>query len=610
MRWMAWAGLAALLWAGAAMAAAPPVSAEDQAHIAAIEQDLASPILLKGTLPARRVGLAQRMAALHVPGASIAFVHDGRVAWTRTYGVAAPGVPVTADTLFQAASISKPLTALAVLHLVEQGRLDLDTDVNRYLKTWKLPASAPMEGKPVTIRELLTHTAGLTVHGFPGYGAGETVPSLNQVLDGVFPANSPPIWVDTPPGTTWRYSGGGYVIPQKVIEDTTGQPLREVMRQLVLEPIGMTHSTFEQPLPASRRGAAAVPYGADGMPAAGGAHTYPEAAPAALWTTPGDLGLYIIEVQKALAGQSNKVISQAMAREMLKPGGLGGWGLGPQLGGDAANPYFTHSGGNFGFLSLFLAFDQGDGFVVMINGDGGGPLLAELMFSFFREYGWPGMKPVEQSVVAVAPGAMELLAGTYQGGAATAEVVPRDGRLFVRVTGLPETELFPLSAVVWAARDNPVFLRFEMGPGGRAAVAHLLRGGADSPLKRVDPAEARARAAALAERIRAGRPSPGTETWLRRYLDSIEAGTPDYSIMAPSLESVIRLNAPTVRAQIAHYGQVRSIAFKAVDPGGADDYIVEFQRGRAEFGVTPPGPDGKVETATYGDLPWSGKPAA
>ncbi|HEX4097400.1 MAG TPA: serine hydrolase domain-containing protein, partial [Caulobacteraceae bacterium] len=156
--------------------------------------------------------LAEEMARLHVPGVSVAFVRDGRIAWVRGYGVkSVGGSPVTPDTLFQAASISKPLTALAVLRLVEMGRLDLDTNVNRYLKTWKVGANAFTAQKPVTIRGLLTHTAGVTVHGFPGYSAGEPVPTLTQVLDGVLPANSPPLWVDTTPGTIWRYSGGGYV---------------------------------------------------------------------------------------------------------------------------------------------------------------------------------------------------------------------------------------------------------------------------------------------------------------------------------------------------------------------------------------------------------------
>ena len=219
--------------------------------------------------------LAERMAALHVPGVSIAVVHDGRIEWAQGFGVVIMGgAPVDPGTLFQAGSISKPVAALAALHLVQEGRLSLDTDVNQTLKSWKLPASAAAEGKPATLRELLTHTAGLTVHGFPGYAAGEPVPALVQVLNGEKPANTKPIVVDTAPGTLWRYSGGGFTIAQLMMIDVSGQPFPKLMHDVVLQPLGMSHSTYEQPLPADRKTAAATPYDENGRPIEGGSHTY------------------------------------------------------------------------------------------------------------------------------------------------------------------------------------------------------------------------------------------------------------------------------------------------------------------------------------------------
>jgi CubicO group peptidase (beta-lactamase class C family) len=203
-------------------------------------QELPPSVIVRGE-PIATTKLADRMAALHVPGVSITVIHDGKIEWARGFGVASiGGPPVTPDTLFQAASISKPVAAMAVLRLVDQGKLNLDTDVNQYLKSWKLPANEFTAKTKVTIRQLLTHTAGLTVHGFAGYAAGAPLPTLVQVLDGEKPANSGPIRVDTEPGSIWRYSGGGYVVAQQLVQDVTGQPFAKLMHDTVLEPIGMT----------------------------------------------------------------------------------------------------------------------------------------------------------------------------------------------------------------------------------------------------------------------------------------------------------------------------------------------------------------------------------
>jgi CubicO group peptidase (beta-lactamase class C family) len=245
-------------------------------------------VITKGE-PTVTTKLADRMAALHVPGVSIAVIHYGKIEWARGFGVTRLGGPaVTPDTLFQAASISKPVTAMAVLHLVESGKLNLDADVNQYLKTWKVPANTFTEKTKVTLRELLSHTAGMTVHGFPGYASGSPLPTLVQVLNGEKPANTPAIIVDATPGTNWRYSGGGFVVTQLLLQDVTGQPFPKLLHDTVLAPVGMTRSTYEQPLPQNRMAEAAMAYRRDGEPVPGGPHVYPEMAPAGLWTTPSD----------------------------------------------------------------------------------------------------------------------------------------------------------------------------------------------------------------------------------------------------------------------------------------------------------------------------------
>jgi CubicO group peptidase (beta-lactamase class C family) len=212
-------------------------------------QELVPPVLVQGETPALQP-LATRMAELKLPGVSIAVIHEGRIEWARGFGVTRiGGPPVTENTLFQAASISKPVFALAVLHLVDAGKLDLDANVNAYLKNWKLPDNDFTRQKPVTLRGLLTHSAGLTVHGFPGYSADSKLPEVTQILDGVPPANTAAVRVDILPGSRFRYSGGGYVLAQQLLSDVTGVPLPRLMQDSVLTPLGMTRSTYEQPCP-------------------------------------------------------------------------------------------------------------------------------------------------------------------------------------------------------------------------------------------------------------------------------------------------------------------------------------------------------------------------
>ena len=187
-------------------------------------QDAILPVVVTKGEPLVSTKLADRMAELHVLGVSIAVIHNGEIEWARGFGVTRVGGPaVTPHTLFQAASISKPVTAMAVLHLVGSGKLDLDADVNQYLKAWKVPTNKFTETSKVTLRELLTHTAGMTVHGFPGYASDSALPTVVQVLNGEKPANTPAILVDTIPGSDWRYSGGGFVVTQVLLQDVTGK---------------------------------------------------------------------------------------------------------------------------------------------------------------------------------------------------------------------------------------------------------------------------------------------------------------------------------------------------------------------------------------------------
>jgi CubicO group peptidase (beta-lactamase class C family) len=337
-----------------------------------------------------------RMAHYRIPGLSLACIHNGSVNWTQTFGVArVGGEPVTPETLFQASSVSMPVTAVAVFRLVERGKLNLDADVSQYLRSWKLPTNRFTQERKVTLRKLLSHTAGVTVHGFGGYTAGKPVPTLVQVLNGERPAHSAPITIDFVPGTKFRYAGGNYVIIQQILVDVTGEAFPDLMRELVLGPLHMVHSTFEQPIPEKLRPLVAIPYDENGNVIEGGPHTYPEMAVAGLWTTPSDLALFALAIQDALARKPGAIVSPMMAHEMLQPV-RGNYGLGFVIDGNGANRYFSHPGANPGFLSFFFAYEKGDGVVLMANSQYSKALMLEVILALAKQNGWTEF-PIDES---------------------------------------------------------------------------------------------------------------------------------------------------------------------------------------------------------------------
>jgi CubicO group peptidase (beta-lactamase class C family) len=334
--------------------------------------------------------IEQRMLELNVPGASVTVVSDYAIDWALGFGVKDTETrePVTPRTLFQAASISKSLAAVAAMKLVEEGRLALDADINLSLVTWRIPESAFTAETPVTLRHLLSHTGGLTVHGFGGYAQGEPLPTLIQVLDGVPPANSDPVRVVVEPGTSWSYSGGGYTVLQLAIMDISGLDFTVFLKQEILEPLEMGDSSFDQPLPPSALLSAATGHVKNGRPIPGKRHTYPEQAAAGLWTTPTDLAKFLVELQLSLEGRSNWILSREATTLMLTEV-RDNYGLGFIVNGEPGEPTWGHTGGNAGLNGYMLASrGGGHGVVVMTNGDRGGPLFREIVQAVRTVYDW------------------------------------------------------------------------------------------------------------------------------------------------------------------------------------------------------------------------------
>ncbi|MFN2564415.1 MAG: serine hydrolase domain-containing protein [Gemmatimonadaceae bacterium] len=441
----------------------------------------------RGLLPSVRVQgrsytpstIEERMQALGVPAASVAVINDGQIEWAKAYGLAdvESRRPATTATLFQAASISKPVAAMGALRLVQEGRLALDEDINVKLRSWKVPTNELTARRPVTLRLIMTHSAGLTVHGFPGYAADATVPTVVQLLGGEKPANTAPVRVDIEPGSRWRYSGGGTTVMQLLMTDVTGERFPALMRRLVLEPLGMTASTYEQPLPSARAAEAATAYRSGGRAVPGRYHTYPEMAAAGLWTTPTDLARWVIEVQRSFRGTSNRVLSPEMTAAMLTRG-VGSHGLGPGLDGAGDSLRFGHGGSNEGFRAMAAGFvTRGQGAVVVTNSDDGMTLVGEIMLAIAKEYGWPGLAPRVIVPIAMSAEQMQEFAGRYTRAGPPLElsVALEDGRLIAMQTARRPFELVPTGPNLFTpAVDAPPF-RFERNAAG--AVATLVVGG-------------------------------------------------------------------------------------------------------------------------------------
>ena len=344
--------------------------------------------------------LQELMQRFRVPGMSIAIIYDGKIHWAKGYGIAdvETGRAVDTATVFQAASISKPVFAMAVVQLAQDGRLSLDADVNTYLESWRVPASEYTRVQPVTLRSLLSHTSGATDgFGFPGYDPAVQRPTLVQILNGGPPSNTGPVKFGRPPYAGFQYSGGGLTLAQLAIEDLTDRPFADFMRETVLAPAGMGNSSYEQPISAALAPRAARAHnGAGRRSGTAPWHIYPEQAAAGLWTTPSDLARFAIEVQRAIRGPKGAVLTQAFAREMIAPTGAGDYAVGLSLAKDGQGWYFGHGGSNWGYqCQVYAHVRKGYGLAIMTNGDAGGVVVRETWLRLAAAYDWDSLdKPI------------------------------------------------------------------------------------------------------------------------------------------------------------------------------------------------------------------------
>ena len=443
--------------------------------------------------------IAELMTRLNVPGVSIAVIRDHRIHWAKGYGIAdvATGALVDTGTMFQAASMSKPVAAMAVLRAVQDGLFTLDTDINTILTSWKLDGGEFTKDRPVTPRTLTSHTSGLgDGFGFPGYDPSDSVPTVVQFLQGSKLSNVGVLFMERPPMTLMEYSGGGVTLMQQALSDARKRPFADIMRDDVLRPLGMTRSTFEQPLPASFDQNAARAHSGQGKAMGPKWHVHPEQAAAGLWTTPSDLARFLIEVQRAAAGQSNRVLSRATVQEMLSPVGVGDYAVGFAIQKMGQGWYFAHGGSNWGFRATMMAHKvKGYGLVVMTNADQGGAVANELSRRIQRAYEWDSFAepaprgyrpPVERTEITVTESVLRSYVGEYQlTPQVSITITLEEGRLQALPTGQSKATLFAEAQDRFFARVANVQFTFTRAPSGEVSGLILHQGGRDQAGRKV-----------------------------------------------------------------------------------------------------------------------------
>lgn len=436
---------------------AKAVGGPSNAHTLYVEANLQPPVIKPDDKP---FSMAEEMRRYDVPGISVAVIHNGKLAWARGWGFrdAANCAPVTPETAFQAASISKVVTAMLALRLVEQGKIGLDRDINETLRSWQLPKDAKLAPDGVTLRELLSHTAGLGVHGFAGYLPDAPLPTAVQILDGVSPSNSEPVRSALPAGGQYQYSGGGYVLAQLALSDLSGSPFAQLAERELLRPLGMMRSAYAQPPSATIRADMAFGH-ANGRPIPGNYHVYPELGPAGLWTSASDLARLLMDVQASASGKKGRRLSPAMTREMLTPV-KDNWGLGSALYTTGA-ARFGHDGVNEGFQSFMIAYvGKGEGIVALTNGGQGRRLIDEVVRAVATDYGWTDIAApaTEEKTLSLAD--LAKAAGRFEGGGLSVVLEARPEGLFAYAGGPSPERLVALSGTRFLSSAMGVVIAF------------------------------------------------------------------------------------------------------------------------------------------------------
>jgi len=372
--------------------------------------------------------LEDRMRFYKVPGVSIAVIEDYNIDWAKGYGLAdtLKNIPVTTETMFSAGSISKLLLAVAALKMVESGQIELDEPINNYLSSWKISDNEFTKKIPVTLRMLLSHSAGTSQTSYFGFTPNQPLPNVVEILSGAKISETREVVVSSEPNNGFQYSGGGSMIAQLALMDVSNQNFSSLTQQLLFDKLEMKNSTFEQPIPNRFSQQSSWAYSSaswfKGMP-----YVYPQQAAAGLYTTPTDLANFFIDIQKSYIGKG-EILSQSMVKQMLTPQkdvSQGAYkeqiGIGPFLmqRSDNTDPngvYFEFTGVNAGFLAYGIgSITNGNGVIVMLNsGDNVNGLGMEIRRAVAKTYNWTNYLPDEVVPLVLPEIELDKFVGRYR----------------------------------------------------------------------------------------------------------------------------------------------------------------------------------------------------
>ena len=412
------------------------------------------------------ISIIDKMKELKIPGLSLAVIDNFEVVWAKGYGIedVETNNKVDVNTIFQAASISKPFTAYATMKLVQENKVELNKDINTYLKTWKLVDNNFTETKKVTFKNLLSHNAGTTIHGFPGYKSTDTLPTLDQILNGVSPANTNKVIVDIEPETENRYSGGGYIVVQKALIDITGKPFEEFMQNQVLKPLELQNSFFSpKSLTEEQELNATSGHYSNGTKVIGNRHIYPEMAAAGLWTTAEDLAKFAVEIQKTLNANSGKILTKEYTQMMMTPVLNEEYNIGFSNEEYNGEPFFEHAGGNEGY-ACFLTFhkEKGYGFALMVNSSSQIDILFPLFRSIDKAYSWGLFSSGIYNSDNISVPELQRFIGKYKVSFdRSINIFVKNKKLFYKMSFNNESELTPVGSNTFISSDRNNKIEFS-----------------------------------------------------------------------------------------------------------------------------------------------------
>ncbi|MGB5554831.1 MAG: serine hydrolase domain-containing protein [Flavobacteriaceae bacterium] len=359
--------------------------------------------------------ITNKMSEYNIPALSLAVMNKGKIEWADMYqNVNFPEEQkLDCASIFQAASLSKPVTFLAALRMHAAGEIDLDENIQNYLKDFELPQGKQTVENPVTFRNIFSHTSGISAGGYDGYSKDLAIPSDLAILRGNEGINTPAIAVISAPNEMLAYSGGGYTVAELALQDIYGDEFSNIMKKWILEPVGMEYSEFTQPLPDSKSDQVAKGYTQSGDVLDGGWRNHPEQAAAGLWSNAIDMAKFLIEIYKAYQGKS-ALFSQSDIQSILsheRDGHVYGFLLN-RNGDDIA---ITHYGGNAGYRTgMTISLTSGNGLVYLTNSDNGGALGNELLLSASQVYNWQHFKQINVQRKKVSSEILKGLAGKYK----------------------------------------------------------------------------------------------------------------------------------------------------------------------------------------------------